>query len=247
MILQGKNALVTGASRGIGRAIALELAKMGANVVVGYAGNAEAANQVVEMCKSSGVKAIALQADVAKADQAAALVKGCISEFGSIDILVNNAGITRDNLIMRMSDEELDSVIDTNLKGAFYCCREAARPMMKQRSGRIINLSSVVGLHGNAGQTNYSASKSGLIGFGKSLAKELATRGVTVNTVAPGFITTDMTAQLPEGVKEALLTQIPAGTLGNPEDVAAAVGFLASPTAGYITGQVLCVDGGMAM
>ena len=252
MSLQGKNALVTGGSRGIGRAICLELARQGANVAVNYAGNAKAAQETVEACKALGVQAVAIQADVADAAACEAMVKEVISTFGSLQILVNNAGITRDNLALSISEADFDAVLDTNLldtnlKGAFHCCKAAYRPMMRQRYGRIINMSSIVGLRGNAGQANYSASKAGLIGLTKSLAKELAARKVTVNAVAPGFIDTEMTAVLPEQAKEAMLKTIPMARLGQPEDVARAVAFFASDEAAYITGQVLCVDGGMAV
>src|SRR5699024_2041600 len=205
MSLQGKNALVTGGSRGIGRAICLELARQGANVAGNYAGNAKAAEATVEACKALGVQAVAIQADVADAAACEAMVKEVISTFGSLQILVNNAGITRDNLALSISEADFDAVLDTNLKGAFHCCKAAYRPMMRQRCGRIINMSSIVGLRGNAGQANYSASKAGLIGLTKSLAKELAARKVTVNAVAPGFIDTEMTAVLPEQAKEAML------------------------------------------
>ena len=247
MSLQGKNALVTGGSRGIGRAICLELARQGANVAVNYAGNAKAAEETVEACKALGVQAVAIQADVADAAACEAMVKEAIAAFGSLQILVNNAGITRDNLALSISEADFDAVLDTNLKGAFHCCKAAYRPMMRQRCGRIINMSSIVGLRGNAGQANYSASKAGLIGLTKSLAKELAARKVTVNAVAPGFIDTEMTAVLPEQAKEAMLKTIPMARLGQPEDVARAVAFFASDEAAYITGQVLCVDGGMAV
>ncbi len=247
MSLQGRNALVTGGSRGIGRAICLELARQGANVAVNYAGNQAAAQETVAACQALGVQAIAIQADVADAAACEAMVKEVIATFGSIHILVNNAGITRDNLALGISEADFDAVMDTNLKGAFSCCKAVYRPMMRQRFGRIINLSSVVGLRGNAGQANYAASKAGLIGLTKSLAKELAGRKVTVNAVAPGFIDTDMTAVLSEQAKAALLQTIPMGCLGQGEDVARAVAFFASEEAGYITGQVLCVDGGMAV
>ena len=243
-----KRAVVTGGSRGIGRAICLELAKEGAAVAVNYAGSEAAALAVVEECLALGAAdAFAFRADVAKAAEAAALVDAAIARFGGLDILVNNAGITRDDLLMRLSEEAFDAVLDINLKGAFHCMKAACRPMMKQRFGRIVNLSSIVGLRGNAGQANYAASKAGLIGLSKSVAKELASRGVTVNCVAPGFIETDMTDGLADAVKERLLTEIPMARLGQSQDVAAAVVFLASEAAGYITGQVLCVDGGMAI
>ena len=247
MDLTGRNALVTGGSRGIGRAVCLELARRGANVAVNYAGNARAAEETAAACRELGVQAYAVQADVSDSAAAGAMVKAVIERFGRLDILVNNAGITRDKLALQMKNEDLDAVLDTNLKGAFYCMRAAYRPMMKQRYGRIVNLSSVVGLRGNPGQANYAASKAGLIGMSKSIAKELANRNITVNLVAPGFIDTDMTAVLPEAAREALLRSIPMARLGQPEDVARAVAFFAAEDASYITGQVLCVDGGMAV
>ena len=245
--LNGRYALVTGGSRGIGRAICLELAARGAAVSVNYAGNAAAAEETVEACKALGVDAFALQADVADAAACEAMVKETIARFGRLDILVNNAGITRDGLMLTMKEADWDAVLDTNLKGAFHCMKAAYRPMMKQKYGRIVNLSSIVGLRGNAGQANYAASKAGLIGLTKSLAKELAARNVTVNAVAPGVIDTDMTAALPEKAREAMLSTIPMGRLGQAEDVARAVAFFAGEGAGYVTGQVLCVDGGMAV
>ena len=247
MSLQGKNALVTGGSRGIGRAICLELARQGANVAVNYAGNAKAAEETVEACKALGVQAVAIQADVADAAACEAMVKEVLARFGRLDILVNNAGVTRDGLMPMMKEADWDAVLDTNLKGAFHCMKAVYRPMMKQKYGRIVNLSSIVGLRGNAGQANYAASKAGLIGLTKSMAKELAARNVTVNAVAPGFIDTDMTAALPEKAREAMLTTIPMGRLGQAEDVAQAVAFFAGDTSAYVTGQVLCVDGGMAV
>ena len=247
MSLQGKCAVVTGGGRGIGRAVCLELARSGAAVLVNYSGSAEAAEETAAECRALGVDAFAYKADVSDAQQAADLIDAAVKRFGRVDILVNNAGITRDGLLMRMSEEDFDAVLDTNLKGAFHCMKAVCRPMMKQRSGRIINISSVVGVRGNAGQANYAASKAGLIGLSKSAAKELASRGITVNCIAPGFIDTAMTAALPEAVKEKLLAEIPMGRFGAAEDVAAAAAFLASDAAAYITGQVLCVDGGMAM
>ncbi len=243
-----KRAVVTGGSRGIGRAICLALAGEGAAVAVNYAGSAQAAQSTVEECLRLGAAdAFAYQADVADEAQAAALINEAVTRWGGVDILVNNAGITRDDLIMRLSREDFDAVLDTNLKGAFHCVKAACRPMMKQRFGRIVNLSSIVGIRGNAGQANYAASKAGLIGMSKSVAKELAGRGITVNCVAPGFIETDMTSVLPDAAKEKLLSEIPMARMGRSEDVAAAVVFLASEQAGYITGQVICVDGGMAI
>ena len=243
-----KRALVTGGSRGIGRAVCLALAARGMRVAVNYAGNAAAAEEVVQECLRRGAPdAFAVQADVSDTEQVRALVAAVSERWGGVDVLVNNAGITRDGLMMRMSEQDFDAVLATNLKGAFACMQAVMRPMMKQRWGRIVNLSSVVGLRGNLGQANYAASKAGLIGMSKSAAKELASRGITVNCVAPGFIETDMTAVLPESVRTALLGQIPLARLGAAEEVAAAVAFLASPEAAYITGQVLCVDGGMAM
>ncbi|ALP94712.1 3-oxoacyl-[acyl-carrier-protein] reductase [Intestinimonas butyriciproducens] len=247
MELKGKAALVTGGSRGIGRAVCLELARRGACVAVNYAGNAAAAEETVESCKAMGVDAFSVQADVADAAACDAMVKEVVSRFGRLDILVNNAGITRDGLMPMLKDADWDAVLDANLKGAFHCMRAAYRPMMKQKYGRVVNLSSIVGLRGNAGQANYAASKAGLIGLTKSMAKELAGRNVTVNAVAPGFIDTDMTAALPEKARESMLASIPMGRLGQGEDVAKAVAFFAGDGAGYVTGQVLCVDGGMAV
>ena len=247
MKFAGKTAVVTGGSRGLGRAVCLELAKGGANVVFCYAGNEAAAKETTAACEALGAKALAIQCDVAKANEVKALMDAAVKEFGRIDILVNNAGITRDGLLMMMKEEDFDAVIAANLKGTFLCMKAVSRIMMKQRYGRIVNLSSVVGLRGNAGQVNYAASKAGVVGMTKSLAKELASRGVTVNAVAPGFIATDMTAAMTDAAKEATLASIPLQRLGAPEDVAHAVAFLASDEAAYITGQVLCVDGGMAM
>ena len=247
MLLDGKTALVTGASRGIGRAIALCLAAEGARVAINYAGNVKAAEEVKAAIEAAGGTAILCQADIADSAAVEAMIADVVKEFGTIDILVNNAGITRDTLLMRMKDEDFAKVLDTNLKGVFYCTKAVSKLMMKKRSGRIVNMASVVGLVGNAGQTNYAAAKAGVIGFSKSAAKELASRGITVNVVAPGFIGTDMTAGLPESVKEKMLTDIPLGRMGEPEDVANAVLFLASDQASYITGQVVNVDGGMVM
>ena len=243
----GSTAVVTGGSRGIGRAVCLELARSGANVVLCYAGREDAAQETAAACQALGAKALAVQCDVADAGAVKALMDTALEAFGRIDILVNNAGITRDGLLMTMKETDFDAVIDANLKGTFLCMKAVARQMMRQRFGRIVNLSSVVGLRGNAGQVNYAASKAGVIGMTKSLAKELASRGVTVNAVAPGFIQTDMTAAMPESAKTATLAAIPMGQLGTAEDVARAVAFLASREAGYITGQVLAVDGGMSM
>lgn len=246
-MLQGKNALVTGSSRGIGRAIALELARQGANVAVNYAGNEQKAEEVVKEIKALGVEAIKIQANVADEDSVKAMIKEVIKSFGSLEILVNNAGITKDNLLMRMKAEEFDQVIETNLKGAFLCTKAVSRQMMKQRYGKIINIASIVGVSGNPGQANYVAAKAGMIGLTKSTAKELATRNILVNAVAPGFIATDMTDVLTEEQRETIMTTIPLEKLGEPEDVANVVAFLASDKAKYITGQTIHVDGGMVM
>ena len=242
-----KIALVTGGSRGIGRAVCLALAKSGADVAVNYAGKEEAAQQTCRMCEELGARTLAIQADVADNAQVNAMVDQVIAQFGRLDILVCNAGITRDNLLMRMAEQDFDQVIATNLKGVWNCMKAVCRPMMKQRWGRIVSMSSVVGVVGNAGQVNYAASKAGVIGMTKSLARELGSRGVTVNAIAPGFIETDMTAVLPENIKEGLLGSIPLGRLGQAEEVAALAAFLCSEQAGYITGQVIHVDGGMAI
>lgn len=247
MKLAGKNALVTGASRGIGREIALELARQGANVAVNYAGSEKSANDVVAEIEAMGRKAFAIQANVADTEAVAGMTSKVIEEFGSLDILVNNAGITRDNLIMRMKEEDWDTVINTNLKGVFLCTKAVTRQMMKQRSGRIINIASIVGVSGNPGQANYVAAKAGVIGLTKTTAKELASRGITVNAIAPGFITTDMTDKLNEDLKAEMLKQIPLARLGDPGDIAKVVVFLAAEDSRYMTGQTLHVDGGMVM
>lgn len=246
-MLEGKTAVVTGASRGIGRAIALKLASQGAAVVINYNGSEEKAREVEEQIRENGGTASIFQCNVADYAQCERFIQDVIKTYGSLDILVNNAGITKDGLLMKMSEEDFDQVIDTNLKGAFNTIRFASRQMLRQKSGRIINMSSVSGVTGNAGQANYAASKAGLIGLTKAAARELASRGITVNAIAPGFIETDMTDALSDQVKEASVAQIPLGRFGRPEHVAAAAAFLASEEAGYITGQVLHVDGGMVM
>ncbi|MGL5916624.1 MAG: 3-oxoacyl-[acyl-carrier-protein] reductase [Culicoidibacterales bacterium] len=248
-MLTNQVAVVTGASRGIGYGIALELASLGANLVVNYNSSVASMEQLVETIKTQypNVKVVAVQANIAEFEQAKRLVDTAIEEFGRIDILVNNAGITKDGLLMRMSEADFDNVVDVNLKGSFNCMRHAIKPMMKQRSGRIINLSSVSGVSGNAGQVNYAASKAGVIGMTKSLAREVATRNITVNAIAPGFIETEMTAKLNEGVQTAIKGQIPMQRFGQVSDIAKTVAFLSSQAANYITGQVITVDGGMTM
>lgn len=246
-MLTGKNALVTGAGRGIGKAIALELAAKGAFVIVNYNGSKDATEQTVAEIKAAGGDAVAYQCSVSDYEACGAMITALIKEYAHIDILVNNAGITRDGLLMKMSEEDFDAVINTNLKGCFNTIRHMSRYFLKQRAGKIINISSVSGILGNAGQANYSASKAGVIGLTKAVARELASRGINVNAVAPGFVETDMTDALSDSVKENLKSQIPLGKIGHPQDIAKAVAFLASPDADYITGQVLSVDGGMAI
>lgn len=245
--LNGKVALITGGSRGIGKAIAIKLASYKANIVINYTSNKEHALKVKEEIESYGVKSIVIKCDVSKSDEVNNMIEEVVKEFGQIDILVNNAGITRDGLLMRMKEEDFDSVIDINLKGVFNCTKSATKYMMKKRYGKIINISSVVGLIGNAGQANYCASKAGVIGLTKSSARELASRNINVNAIAPGFIDTDMTSVLNENLKETMLKNIPQNRSGSPEDVANLVLFLASDMSSYITGQIINVDGGMVM
>ena len=240
-------ALVTGGAKGIGRAVCLALAEKGMNIAVNYAGSAAAAEETAAACRALGVRAVTLQADVRRPENCQKLVEDTVAALGRIDVLVNNAGITADTLMLRMTEADFDNVLATNLKGAFFCTKAASRTMMRQRYGRIVSISSVVGLHGNAGQTNYAAAKAGLVGLTKSVAKEYAARHITANVVAPGFIDTDMTAAMPEAARAAAAASIPAGKVGDAKDVAAAVAFLAGEQSGYITGQVLCVDGGMGM
>lgn len=247
MKLEGKTAIVTGASRGIGREVALTLAEAGANVVINYAGSEAKANEVADKVRSKGCKALVYQCDVSDGEAVQKMMKDTVSEFGSLDILINNAGITKDNLLMRMKEDEWDDVMNINLKGVFLCTKAATRQMMKQRSGRIINMASIVGVIGNPGQANYVAAKAGVIGLTKTSAKELASRGITVNAIAPGFITTDMTDQLTGEQQEAMLKNIPLAKFGDAADIAKTALFLASEDAGYITGQTIHVDGGMVM
>ena len=245
--MEKKVALVTGASRGIGRQISLTLAKEGMFVVVNYCGSEARAKNVLEEIRKNGGDGVLYQCDVADYQQTEAMAKELIKSYGHVDVLVNNAGITRDNLILRMSEEEFDAVVEINLKGCFHTIRHLSRYFLKQKSGKIINIASVSGVLGNAGQANYAASKAGIIGLTKTVARELASRGITVNAVAPGFIATDMTAVLPEAVQAEMTKGIPLGRVGQPDDVANAVAFLAAEQSGYLTGQVLCADGGMAM
>lgn len=246
-VLEGKTAIVTGASRGIGKAIAVKLAELGANLVLNYRSDSKSVEEVIKEIESKGSKAISVQGDVSVFSDAENIIKKAVEVFGSLDILINNAGITKDGLVLRMKEEDFDKVIDVNLKGAFNCIRHASPVMVKQKCGKIVNISSVVGVTGNAGQINYSAAKAGIIGMTKSAARELASRGINVNAVAPGFIQTDMTEVLSDKVKENTLNSIPLKKLGRAEDVANMVAFLVSPSADYITGQVINVDGGMVM
>lgn len=245
--LAGKTAIITGASRGIGAEIARKFSEAGAKVVVNYSGSQEKAEAVVAEIQEKGGEAIAVKANVSDAEAVKAMVDETMKAFGSVDILVNNAGITRDNLMMRMKDDEWDDVINTNLKGVFICTKAVTRQMMKQRSGRIVNIASIVGVMGNAGQANYVAAKAGVIGLTKTTARELASRNITANAVAPGFITTDMTDALGEDIRKTMLAQIPLGRFGRPEEIAEAALFLASDESSYMTGQTLHLDGGMVM
>lgn len=243
--MKNRTAVVTGGSRGIGKAVALKLASLGANVVINYAGNVEAAINTAEECKTYGVEAVVVQGDVSNSADCKAIVEAAVNNFGTVDILVNNAGITRDNLMIRMSEEEFDEVIATNLKGTYLMMKAVSRQMLKQKYGRIVNMSSVVGIMGNPGQVNYSASKGGVIAMTKSFAREIATKGITVNAVAPGFIATDMTKKLSDSAADAISAQIPMNRMGSPEDVADVVAFLSREDTRYVTGQVINVDGGM--
>ncbi|MDR3540857.1 MAG: 3-oxoacyl-[acyl-carrier-protein] reductase [Desulfosporosinus sp.] len=245
MMLNDSVAIVTGSGRGIGRAIALELAAAGAKVVVNYAGRSDKAEETAKLIREAGGESLTVQADVSRADDVDRLIQTTLDHYGKIDILVNNAGITRDSLLLRMKEADWDAVLATNLKGVFLCTKAVSKGMLKQRSGVIVNISSVVGLSGNAGQANYAAAKAGVVGFSKSVAKEFAPRGIRVNVVAPGYIITDMTETLPEGVQSDILRAIPLGRLGRPEDIAKMVRFLVSSEAAYITGQTFSVDGGM--
>jgi 3-oxoacyl-[acyl-carrier protein] reductase len=245
--LKGKVAIVTGGSRGIGRAIATTLAAAGATVVVNYKGNQSAADEVVRAIEAAEGQSLAIQADISKPDQVERLFKTTLDRYGKIDILVNNAGITRDTLLLRMKEEDFDAVLDTNLRGVYLCTKAALRPMTKARGGRIVNITSVVGLMGNAGQSNYAAAKAGIIGFTKSTAREMASRNITINAVAPGYVETELTGVLSDQIRTAILENIPLGRLGTPQDIANVVCFLASDQAAYITGQTLTVDGGMVM
>ena len=247
MIERSRVAIVTGGGRGIGRAVAVRLAAEGANVAISYRSNDDAAQETAEAVREAGVECEVFKGDVASPEDVQVLFEGVSDAFGRLDILVNNAGVTRDNLIMRMKEEEFDEVLRTNLGGTYLCTRAALRPMIRARWGRIVNVSSVVGLVGNAGQANYAASKAGIIGFTKSVAREVAQRGITANAVAPGYVETELTGRLPENVKEAIRTQVPMGRFGEAQEVAEVVTFLAGEGAGYVTGQTIAVDGGMTM